>query len=105
MLWMWVAKKLRPALGGGITPSLFSFCFRLSEGRFHGFSNRGHGVHAIPFVARRGVRVARRRSGIPPSSGRDKPLDVGATIAAHPRRPCVAERVKRHPSETIGRDY
>jgi hypothetical protein len=44
-------------------------------------------------------------SRVAPSASRHKPLQISPAKPPHPRRPCVAERVKRHPGQPIGRDY
>src|SRR5438067_5941392 len=92
-------KKLRPALGGRLTRPLIGPHFSSFRGRFHGFStiHVGQQVCALPFCARSRVRVARGRARITPAPGGNQPLQIGAAITSHPRRPRMAERVERHP--------
>jgi len=100
-------KKLRPALGGRLTRPLIGPHFSSFRGRFHGFStiHVGQQVCALPFCARSRVRVARGRARITPAPGGNQPLQIGAAITSHPRRPRMAERVERHPGIAIGRDH
>src|ERR1700722_10982272 len=42
---------------------------------------------------------------ITPAPGSNKPLQIGAAEPSHPRRPRMAERVKRQPGESIWRDH
>src|SRR6202522_3022880 len=43
-------KKLRPALGGGITTSLIHLGFWLWSGQLHGFSHRRQKISSRPFL-------------------------------------------------------
>src|ERR1700688_1784431 len=47
------------------------------------------------------VGVPRRRSRAAPAVRRNESLLVRSAISAHPRRPGMAERVKRHPGEPM----
>src|SRR5258705_12027827 len=51
-------------------------------------------IHTIPLIARDHMRVTPRAALITPVLRRNEPLHVGATIAAHPRRPGVAEHME-----------
>src|SRR3982074_2562628 len=51
------AQKLRPALGGGMTSSLFSVDFGLFSRPVHGFSHLGQHLNPIPFLMRDNVSV------------------------------------------------